>query len=370
MRVGLAVDALSPQLTGIGRYTWEICKGLMKSASVTDLGLFRYDSWISDPEVFLRPRRRSILHSIRAPRMVRRWRSRDNFRKRLFHGPNFFLPLRAERGIITVHDLSVLRYPETHPAERVRSFEKFFSRSLSQSVHIITDSQTVRNEIIEDFGISGSNISAISLGIGEQFHLRDRQFAGAILQKYNLRPGGYILSVATFEPRKRIDKAILAHALMCERGKVDFPLVLVGASGWQNFALHSLIDQERAKGRLILLGYVPESELPAIYAGARLFLYPSIYEGFGLPPLEAMAAGVPTIVSKFSCLPEVTGEIPLQIDPDDIEGFGEAIERGLADEQWRTKAADTGIEWAQRYTWDRCVDDTIDIYRHVWDSFK
>lgn len=369
MRVGLAVDALSPRLTGIGRYTWEICQGLMSSDIVSDLGLFRYDSWINDPELYLvPPQERPILSRIRPPRAIRRWRAKSNFRGRIFHGPNFFLPLRAELGVITVHDLSVLRFPDTHPVGRVRSFEKFFLRSLGQAAHIVTDSETVRNEIIADHGVHPSKVSAVHLGIGRHFQNQSPCEISVTLERYGLTLGGYILSVATFEPRKRIDKTILAHAELCDRRKINIPLVLVGASGWHNDDLHALIEKERAKGRLSFLGFVPEQDLPAIYAGASLFVYPSIYEGFGLPPVEAMAAGVPTIVSRFSCMPEITGGIAQQVDPDDIDGFSRAIERCLEDAPWRTTASGAGRAWVQQYTWGKCLEGTIEVYKRALSS--
>jgi glycosyltransferase involved in cell wall biosynthesis len=142
--------------------------------------------------------------------------------------------------------------------------------------------------------------------------------------------------------------------------------VLVGARGWLNEGLHALIERQTARGMLVTLGQVPEADLPFLYAGARLFLYPSIYEGFGLPPIEAMASGVPVIVSDRSCLPEVTQGAAMTINPDDVDAFSEAILRGLEDDNWRREAIDHGIRVAASYGWDKCIENTVDVYRKVW----
>ncbi len=139
--------------------------------------------------------------------------------------------------------------------------------------------------------------------------------------------------------------------------------MLVGAKGWANDHLHALIKGEEDRGRLIMLGFVDESDLPTLYAGACLFLYPSIYEGFGLPPIEAMACGVPAIVSNRSCLPEVTRGAAMMIDPDDIDALSAGIERALEDDIWRNAAIGAGLAVAAHYSWDRCIDKTIGVYR-------
>jgi glycosyltransferase involved in cell wall biosynthesis len=363
MRIGLTVDSLSPQLTGIGRYTWELCQRLMRQEGIADLGLFRFDEWVGDPKPFLldtRPRRKWL------PRVIRKSVARRGFRNRLVHGTNYFLPPHAESGIITVHDMSVFLHPETHPPERVRTFEREFSVSLQRAAHVITDSEATRREMIDHLGVSPDRVTCVYLGVGSHFRPRrdeeTRQHVAAILGN---RAGDYMLSVATFEPRKRIEAAILAHADMCDRLNWDIPLVLVGARGWNNEALHDLIEREQSYGRLIMPGYVSEQELPYLYAGAKLFVYPSIYEGFGLPPVEAMASGVPTIVADRSCLPEVTRGAAALTDPDDIDRFSRCMEECLLDDNWRESAVKAGRDVAALYTWDRCVAETTAVYRSV-----
>lgn len=265
-----------------------------------------------------------------------------------------------------MHDMSVYRYPETHPPERIKAFDEGFMDSLARADQVITDSETVRSELICDMGVAPNKVTAIHLGVSRTFRVLDESARMPVVQTLLGRHADdYILCVATFEPRKRIEQAILAHAKLREHNPLP-PLVLVGARGWRNDDLHALIERQVASGALIMLGQVAEAALPFLYAGARLFLYPSIYEGFGLPPIEAMASGVPAIVSDRSCLPEITRGAAMMINPDDVDAFAEAIRRGLEDDNWRGEAIERGLRVAAGYTWEKCIENTVNVYRDVW----
>jgi alpha-1,3-rhamnosyl/mannosyltransferase len=297
-------------------------------------------------------------------RQLRLWRERRTIRSSLVHGPNYFLPANAEGGIITVHDLSVFRYPETHPVDRVKAFERHFSHSLERSAHIITDTETVRREIIENFTVSPDAITAVPLGVDQQFLPREAAHLRG-LSSLDLAPGSYGLCVSTLEPRKKIAELIRAWDKLPSVLKTRFPLVLAGGSGWENDALHEEIEKAARQGWLRHLGFVNERLLNELYAGSALFIYPSIYEGFGLPPVEAMASGVPVIVANSSCLPEVCGDAARYVDPDDADAFAETIEDSLTNSDWRTQAISKGLRRASEFKWTRCVDQTITVYRKV-----
>ncbi len=362
MRLGLTVDSLNAQLTGIGRYTWELCAGLRRHERVLNLTYFRNDEWVRHPEkLLMTPHFRW-----RYPRVLRRRITANGFKQRLIHGTNYFLPAQTEIGVLTVHDMSIYRYPDMHPPERLAAFEKGFLASLSRAAHVVTDSRKVREELIIQTGIDPAKVTAIHLGVSDRFSpISEVQEEPNLRRLLGAHAANYMLCVATFEPRKRIEQAILAHAKLGQ-GRPIPPLVLVGAKGWLNEGLHALIERQTARGQLIMLGQVPEAVLPLLYAGARLFLYPSIYEGFGLPPIEAMASGVPVVVSNRSCLPEVTQGAAMMINPDDVDEFAEAIHRGLHDDKWRREAIDHGLRVAAGYTWGRCIENTVDVYRKVW----
>lgn len=373
MRVGLSIDALSPELTGIGRYCWELASRLPESAECELVEFYRGMHRIADPADLLRPPSKPVRTKTGwRPRMARLGR-RLGLRRQLtsppsmagldvFHGPNFMLPAWVDGGIATIHDLSVIRYPETHPADRIAMFKREFARSLGRTAHIITDSRTVRDEVMAYTGFPADRITAVPLGVGESFRPVDREERDDTLRQLGLPLTGYGLSISTLEPRKRIGELLVAWGLLPAALRKAVPLVIAGASGWRNAPLHDAIARGAAEGWVIPLGFVSEDQLPALYNGAALFAYPSRYEGFGLPPLEAMACGVPVIVANASCLPEVTAGAAMLIEPDDIDAFAASIQHALQDESWRREAIEQGLEVAGGYTWDRCIERTVQVY--------
>ena len=359
MKVTLCVDALAPNLSGIGRYVWELTKGLQRREDV-DVQFFARGQLLDNPECLLR----GEVPSRRIGRL-RRFLPRRAPRYGLVHGPNYFLPAFAERGVITVHDLSVFRYPETHPPERRQAFESEFERSLKRAAQVLTDTETVRDEIIAAYGIAPDRVTAVHLGVDPVFRPRASEDLRLALRALGLKPGSFALCVSTLEPRKRIAGLLTAWRSIPDELRTRFPLVLAGGSGWLNEDLLVQIEAGTGEGWLKPLGFVEEAALPELYAGAALFLYPSIYEGFGLPPVEAMASGVPVIVSDRSCLPEVTGSAAMHIDPDDQDAFRLAIERGLTDNRWRAEAVRRGLERSASFSWQRCIDETVAVYRRA-----
>lgn len=361
MRVTLWVDALEPQLGGIGRYTWELCKGLPGRAGLNSVRYYGRGRLLPDPAALLRgekpPRRLPVL--ARLQRWQEGWKLRDG----LIHGPNYFLPRFAETGVVTIHDLSVFRYPDTHPAERVRAFEREFSSSLNRAAHVITDTETVRSELLEAFSLDPNRVTAVWLGVDPAYAPLTPDELRPQLTTMGLEPGGYGLCVSTLEPRKKIAQLLAAWRQLPRSVRDRTPLVLAGGKGWLNQLLHEQIAAAQAEGWLRQLGFVDEALLPALYAGAGLFVYPSTYEGFGLPPLEAMASGVPVLVSNRSCLPEVCGDAAEYMDPDDVEGFASILERLLTDEALRNSLIRNGLTRARLFTWERCMEGTVLAYK-------
>jgi len=358
-RVTLWVDAIAPNPGGIGRYTCQLAKGLSCREDL-DVRFYGRNRLIDDPTLLLRndplPKR---------PNKLRRWWDRRGLKSSLIHGPNYFLPSFAETGVITIHDLSVFRYPETHPADRVLEFEREFERSLARAAHVITDTETVRAELIDSFSVQPDQVTAVPLGVDQSFRPHAAQALEPVFRAWGLEPGKYGLCVSTLEPRKKISELLAAWRRLPRATRNSYPLVLCGGAGWRNETLRRQVEDGVAEGWLRHLGFVPEALLPQLYAGAAIFIYPSIYEGFGLPPLEALASGVPVMVSSHSCLPEVCGDAARYFDPDDAEGFSAAIAQNLADEEWRAESLHRGLDRARQFSWDRCIDGTVAIYRHV-----
>lgn len=364
MKIALSIEALSTNLTGIGRYTLELSRRLASDPAIADLTFYRNGNWSRDTSRFLvnDPIEKS---RIGTPQWLRNrqnvWRLRD----RVFHGPNYFLPDFVNNGIVTVHDLSVIHFPETHPADRVRHFEREFNSSLKRSAHIITDCQTVRHELLKYTGFPLDRITAVPLGVSPNFGRVPPKSLIDVLKRYDLSAGTYSLCVSTIEPRKKIRELLKSWQELPNAIKRQFSLVVIGGNGWLSDDIKLDMGKCIDAGWLRYLGYVPELDLPSLYQGAALFAYPSAYEGFGLPPIEAMASGVPTIVSNRSCLSEVTQGAAMVVDPDDTRDYANALERGLTDHAWRVQAINHGLAVAARYTWERCAEETKEVYRHV-----
>jgi len=369
MKVTLESSPILHTLTGIGRYTWELATKLPNHPEIDDVALFVQNEVVRDTETIIRMGQQK---QKRYPLWNKQIRLASRFLKRqhavwkcntsLVHGPNYFLPACADSGIITVHDLSVLRYPQTHPVERVKQFEKNFESSLRRASHIITDSEAMRHEIIEMLGWSNERISVVALGVAPEFAPRQNNDE-SFLHRYGLSAGGYTLCVSTIEPRKNIDKLLTAYGMLTQKLRERFPLVIIGGIGWLSDSIVAQIDEGVQEGWVIRPGFVHDNELKLFYAHAHLFVYPSAYEGFGLPVVEAMASGIPVIVSDRTSLPEVTQGAALLIEPDDCEAFVSALQKGIEDEQWRYNAIRNGLEVVKKYTWEKCVYETVKIYK-------
>jgi alpha-1,3-rhamnosyl/mannosyltransferase len=365
LKLIFAVDALAPSLSGIGRYTWELVRRLEQSVDFSQVRYYRNEQWIASPVALLNHLSTRHTRRFHPPRWAKNWYWQHTCRGQVFHTPNYLLPRYAENGVITVHDLSVFKYPETHPIARVRQFEKAFQQSLNIAAQLITDSDVTRQEVMEYFNWPSERIHAIHLGVSSAYAPQSAVDLSPVLQRYGLSPNRYTLCVSTIEPRKRIDHLIMAYSLLPEALRTTYPLVLIGGKGWHSEALHAQIQVAQQAGWLHYLGFVDELDLPALYAGAGLFIYPSIYEGFGLPVAEAMASGVPVITSNRSTLPEISAGAAYLIDPDDIDAMTAAIEFVLQDESWRQTHITAGLKVAASYSWDTCFQKTCAVYQSV-----
>ncbi|WP_176056998.1 glycosyltransferase family 1 protein [Paraburkholderia sp. BCC1876] len=371
MKLILGVDAISPPLTGIGRYTWELARQYATGDYGFDaLRFFSAGRWIADPSLLLStapknaPRSR-LKKVLSPPASLRKWRLKQGMRHSLFHSPNYFLPESADSGVVTIHDLSVFKYPETHPVERLRHFERSFESTLQRANHLITDSEAIREEVSGFFGWSKEKITAVHLGVPQEFQPYEASSLVAPLAEIGLTPGSYGLCVSTLEPRKRIDRLLDAYSELPLRLRETCQLVLAGSSGWLNDALREKIRRGEGEGWLRYLGFVPEVSLPALYAGARAFFLPSLYEGFGLPVLEALASGVPTLTSNCSSLPEVAGGAAWLVEPDNHDALREGIEKVITDDIWRVTAIQRGLDVAREMTWQKCARQTVAVYESL-----
>ena len=376
----LGTDSVSAPLTGIGRYTLELARGLAQHPDIARLRFFSLGRWQAMPALLAaetpvdahRPSLRSQLAGNRAAvaafrllmPQLQRVRLRDQG-DAIYHSPNFFLPPFAGRSVTTVHDLSHHIHPEFHPHARIDYMRRMLPDSLARASHVITVSESARQDLIKHFGHPPDRVTAIPLGVDPIFRPHSSAQLAPLMARLGLQTQGYSLYVGTIEPRKNLDRLLDAYESLPSALRKRYPLVMAGSPGWRSEHTHARMAQAASAGWLHYLRYVAQADLPALYAGARLFVYPSLYEGFGLPVLEAMASGVPVVTSSVSSLPEVVGSIALSIAPEDTDALVAALQQGLQDDAWRSAAMAAGPQRAARFTWERCVNQTVALYGRI-----
>jgi glycosyltransferase involved in cell wall biosynthesis len=283
----------------------------------------------------------------------------------LYHEPAYLLLGKRLPAVVTVHDLSFVHFPETHPAGRVRVLHKRLPRSLAAARAVITDSLAVREEITAHYGVRPEKVHAIPLGVSPRFRPRSADEIEPLMRRLQLTAGAYLLCVGTLEPRKNLVRTVRAYSSLPAELRKRFPLVVVGAVGWHESSIVAELEPLARSGEARFLSYVDEDSLTSLYAGARGVLYPSLYEGFGLPIAEAMASGAPTLTSNAGCMKELADGAALLVDPMDIAGIAQGLRRLLEDDATRARLRAAGLERARHLTWQRCAERTLQVYRQA-----
>jgi alpha-1,3-rhamnosyl/mannosyltransferase len=380
VKVILSIDPLRFPLTGIGRYTFELAKHLGSIPQIERIRFFagrRLVDTLPSPEEHKQGNaapssfRKQLLKNqmtVGAYRLVypliKRYALR-NYSDHIYHGPNFYLPPFGGRSVCTFHDLSVFTWAHCHPPERVKFMRKEIEFTLKRADMLITDSEYTRQELASYFSWPLDKIRAVPLASSENFRRRTGAELQTVLKKLDLQEGGYSLYVGTIEPRKNLEVLLDAYSMLPKSVRQHWPLVLIGHRGWQSEHLHARIEVAIKEGWARYLGFVNAEELPLIYAGARLFVFPSLYEGFGLPILEAMASGIPVVCSNASTLPEVAGDAAAMCAPGDVDLLSYLIARGLEEVTWRDEARRKGLMRAAAFSWQRCATETAAVYSEV-----
>jgi alpha-1,3-rhamnosyl/mannosyltransferase len=283
----------------------------------------------------------------------------------LYHEPNF-LPLPVDvPTVATFLDLSLL-HPEWHPADRVAHFESRLHQALARCAHVLAISDFGRQEIIRTLGLSPDRVTRTYMCVRPGLAPLSEATVRPTLARLELPPH-YLLYVGTIEPRKNVLTLLRAYCDLPAGLRRRYPLVLAGGWGWGAADVATYLDDTARDKGVRHLGYVADEDLPVLYNGARALAYPSLYEGFGLPPVEMLACGGAVLASTAAAVAETAGPKAHLIDPLDVAGWRKALRRVCADDDWWTQLRRGAVEAARPFTWERCAADTLRVYRALVD---
>ncbi|MGJ7548702.1 glycosyltransferase family 4 protein [Pseudomonas alloputida] len=396
MKLLFNAQSLIPPLTGIGNYTYNLLEQLLVE-DVDVIDCFLGARFYSGEQALANCREASARYACKegggektslrqqvemhVREVLKRWtftyRAREVLldarrlyraggrRNYLYHEPNFILRPHPGPSVATIHDLSFLHHPQFHPRNRVEWLTAKLPQTLKRADFLITDSDLIRDELIGDFGVSPSRIRTVYLGASASYRPQTSEQAMPMLQRHGLQYGRYVLFVGTLEPRKGVDTLIESWCRLPKAMRDEYPLVLAGAPGWHNQILNERIKALEVTHGLRQLSFVPGDDLPALYAGAAVFAYPSLYEGFGLPVLEAMQSGVPVICTAETSMSEFCQGSALLVERGNVEQLSVQLGSLLGDDQLRKQLAIAGQVRAKAFSWKRCAQETLDIYRVV-----
>jgi glycosyltransferase involved in cell wall biosynthesis len=380
MRIGLDGYPLAEPRTGVGHYTLELAHALARLAPSDQFELISpapFDAAaLADIEqlngrfnlsnlrtVALKPSRiRGHWWGVGLPLYARR----AGFD--LFHGTNFELPLwRNRRSVVTIHDLSTLLYPETHRQPLVRRARRRLPLVAKLATRIITPTESIRREVCEHLQVKPDKVVAIPSAARTSFRPMPLRETSVIRKKLGIQED-FLLFVGTLEPRKNLLTLLKAFVQILRQTSLRPQLVVVGGDGWLMDETVSFLRDSKLEDHLRLTGYLGDQDLRILYSCCRIFIYPSLYEGFGLPPLEAMTCGAPVIAGRVGALQEVLGSAAHFVDPLDVEALAQSIVELLENEERRTQMAANGPPHAARYSWERTAQLTLDLYREVMEK--
>ncbi len=286
----------------------------------------------------------------------------------LLHSPDFIPPLgRWFRSVITIHDLTFLHYPEFLTPDSRRYYNDQIDAAAARADHILTDSEATRADVIELLHVPPEKVTTVLLGVSPHFRPIDSDSLERFTRQHSL-PRGYILFVGTFEPRKNLPGLLHAYALLRADLPDAPPLVIAGRRGWLVEEVYALAESLNLSESVRWLEDVPYSDLPALYTGAGVLCLPSFYEGFGFPPLEAMACGAPAVVADRASLPEIVGEAGLLVNPDDPASIADTLRWTLTDSALAAGLRQRGLERARTFTWQETARRTLSVYHKVLEA--
>lgn len=379
MKVLIEAQSLLKQRTGVGQYTFNLIDHmvpLLKEKGI-DLTLFYFNflkrnkeipSWNGEVHVkqqTLLPGRFFYFLWKKGGFPPFEWLAGKN---ELIHFPNFIVrPFRSGKAVVTIHDLSFVRFPRFAEKKNLDFLNRWIPFSLEKASKILVVSEFTKKEMLEVYGIDEKKVVVAPNGVSDKFKPEiDPGRIEQVCRKYRL-PGSFMLAVGTLEPRKNVSLLIKALSHLKKQKSEVPPLVLVGPPGWNKEyeRLKALVEEKGLTESVKFLFYVERGDMRALYSAARLLVFPSVYEGFGLPVLEAMACATPVIASNAASLPEVSGEAALQVPPDDPQAWSEAVDALWDDAERQKEMAAAGLEQVKKFTWKRTAQKTLEAYEQA-----
>lgn len=377
--IGIDYTAAVAQGAGIGRYTRELIGAALAQGGDFRFVLFFAAAGLHQPgqaALHLRDLCATYPHVRLAPiplshrRLTQLWqRLRIPLPVEIFtgpldllHSPDFVLPPTRARTLVTIHDLSFLIYPQFAAPGMVRYLSSAVPRALRRANHVIADSEATRRDLQRLLGVAPERVRVIYPGVTPNFRPLSREACEPVRRKLNL-PDDYVVFVGTLSPRKNLVRLIEAFQILTSGTQRRTQLLLVGQRGWLDDEIFEAIDHLQMHDRVRLLNYVDDNDLPAVYNLARASVYPSLYEGFGIPALESLACGTPLVIADNSSLPEAAGNAAIMVDAHSSASIAEGLRRALDDDDLRRHLRHVGIERARSFTWELAARQLLVYYR-------
>ena len=373
MNIAIDLTPIPPQKTGVGIYAVNLIRALGNFDNKNQYWIFVKNSHSQDFD----PKRENfhivIYSNILQNKFLRLaweqvvlpiqlWRKKIE----LLHSIHYTTPLFAPcKRVITFHDMTFFLFPEKHVFIKKIFFRVIIPFSAKKANRLIAVSESTKKDIETILGIDGGKIDVVYETIDKIFRPIEKSFAiSQIKEKYKIKDK-FILYVGVLEPRKNISTLIKAYANLIFGNKINHQLIIVGKKGWGCQEIFKIVQNLNLSKKVIFTGYLSEKELVFLYNGADLFVYPSLYEGFGIPPLEALACGTPVLSSNISSIPEVVGEEGILVNPHNIEEISESMYRVLTDEKLRNVLKEKGIRRAKEFSEEKLAKKTIEVYKKV-----
>jgi glycosyltransferase involved in cell wall biosynthesis len=369
VRIGLDATALPPRPVGAGNYIIQLIRAFARGQAPAEFVVFAQRHALPLLDVQERPGFRLVTLPDRSPPLRLLWEqtafpilaARQELD--LLHSLHYTMPLAYPgRTVVTFHDMTFFLFPGLHTLPKRYFFRLFIHLSRCRASALIADSESTRQDAIRLAGVPPDKIHTVPLGITPEFHpANDPAVLEAVRLKYNL-PERFLLFVGLLEPRKNLPALLQAFASLLPQ-QPPVRLVIVGRQGWMYEQTLQLVRSLGLAEQVHFTGYVDQADLPRVYNLAEIAIYPSLYEGFGLPVLEALASGTPVITSSVSSMPEIAGEAGVLLPPGDVPALAQAIQRLLSDPAERQQRSKLGLERAAQFTWERTAAKTLEVYQ-------